>query len=65
MLEALKHLQNPSEKNCSTIVSYLVMYSQKYSFQMIGFEVSFTGPKNGFTHVCKLSKCIPNLEHDI
>ena len=37
---ALKHLQNPSDKNCSTIVSYLVIYSQKYSFQMIGFEAS-------------------------
>ena len=28
---ALKHLQNPSDKNCSTIVSYLAIYSQKYS----------------------------------
>jgi len=37
---ALKHLQNPSDKNCSTIVSYSVIYSQQYSFQMIGFEAS-------------------------
>ena len=37
---ALKYLQNPSDKNCSTNVSYLVIYSQKYSFQRIGFEAS-------------------------
>ena len=37
---ALKHLQNPPDKYCSTIISYLVIYSQKYSFQMIGFEAS-------------------------
>ena len=37
---ALKHLQNPSHKNCSTIVNYLVIYSRKYSSQMIGFEAS-------------------------
>ena len=37
---ALKQLQNPSDKNCCTIVSYLAIYSQKCSFQMIGFEAS-------------------------
>ena len=37
---ALKHLQNPSDKNCSTIVSYLEIFSQKYSFQQIVFEAS-------------------------
>ena len=37
---ALKHHQNPSDKNCSTIVSFLVICSQKYCFQMIGFEAS-------------------------
>ena len=39
-VDALKHLQNPPDRNCSTMISYLVINSQKYSFQMIAFEAT-------------------------